>query len=198
MYRFVDEKEEGDTEKKNLIAEWFFETYSAIQAVDVYTWLWEGEYGCFNRMTDLSLDCLTEDIRLARMHMQRHRENLRVWEPLGLALTLVKINLMPYADSGCPLKRLIMLEERARDLRPNHMRFKHDWALMKTHLIPGMTITLETINDFENSIPFHLVPEMGHSESFVNEYGLGYRIVPRTLFFDYFPEYEFEAVELNL
>ena len=195
MFNYVEKNEDEDIGIKNRIAEWFFTTYSSLQSCDIYRWLWEGEYGRYNKMLDMSLDKLTEDIRLARIHP---RQVKKVWEPLGLAMVLVKINLVSYSESGCPLKRLIMLEERARDIRPNPLRFKRDWSLIKTQLLPDMKIKSENLNDFENSIPFHIVPEVAYSTEFVHEYGQGYRIVPRSLFFDYFPEYEFEAEEWSL
>ena len=188
------EGEDYDNQAKSKMADWFLDSYKKIQAGDLYRWVWEGEFGLYNKAVDLSLDRLTEDIRLARIKHGRTQKS--VWEPLGLAFSLIKINLVPYADSGCPLKRLLMLEERARDVRPNPLRFKHDWHLMKTQITPGLSVSLDSISEFENSIPFHVTPEVSYSEGFLEEYGLGYRIVPRALFFNYFPEYEFEAKEM--
>ncbi len=193
MYEAYQQDDEDLNELKNKMAEWFLENYSDLKARDMYRWLWEGEFGAAHHGRNLSLDRLTEDIRLARI---KNRRGLMVWEPLGLANVLVKVNLVPYSDSGCPLKRLIMLEERARDVRPNPLRFKHDWNLLKTQLTPDMPVKIEHIHEFENSIPFHLTPEVQYTDEFIDKYGLGYRVVPRTLFFDYFPEYSFESKEL--
>lgn len=174
-------------EEKVFIAEEFLSRYSECQPQDIYRWLWEGEFGPGSHAGELSLEALAQHLRRARMH--RRRENLPVCENLGLANVFVKINLAPYVDAGCPLKRLLMLEERNRDVRPDPLRFKKDWGFMKTQITPGMRITLEMMNRFEASIAFHMSPETEYSEDFRTSYGLGYRVAPREAFFQYFPEY---------
>ena len=192
MFGYLEDNLADSREKKNMVSEWFLRNYEEIEARDIYRWLWEGEYGGRDILNELTLDRLTDDIRAARIQGRRPK---MVWEPLGLALTLVKVNLVPYADSGCPLKKLLQLEERGRDVRPNPMRMKQDWALMKAQLSPGMAVSLESINNFENSIAFHLIPEVDFSDKFLKIYGHGYRIVPRIPFFTYFPEYKLEEEE---
>lgn len=192
MLYFSGDEDDSSNEIKSRISEWFLEQYPKIEACDIYRWIWEGEYGGKMGSTELTLDYLTNNIREARIHGRRPAA---VWEPMGLAMLLVKINLVTYADQGCPLLRLLMLEERSREIRPNPMRFKHDWSLMKSQLAPGMAVSVEKLIAFENAIPFHTVPEVKYSETFLKEYGSGYRIVPRNLFFNYFPEYRIEEKE---
>ncbi len=174
-------------EERMFIAEQFLDCYSLAEPCDIYRWVWEGEFGLGRHSLDLDLENLHQDLRLARIH--KTRISLPVTENLGLANRFVKVNLAPYADSGCPLKRLLMLEERVPDMRPDPLRFKRDWAFMKTQLAHGMSVTVEMMNEFENEIPFHMAPEVDFSAAWKSNYGTGYRIVPRGAFFQYFPEY---------
>ena len=177
-------------EEKVFIAEQFLDTYEIEHARDMYRWLWEGEFGPGSQATDPNLESLAQDIRHARMHARRSRREFpHLCEDIGLARKFLKINLVPYADSGCPLQRLIALMERMKDARPDPLRFKKDWAFTKTQIYPGLPITIDKLNHFENEIAFHMSPEIEYSEEFLEKYGNGYRIVPRNLFFQYFPEY---------
>lgn len=188
---------EGDSkisgEQKRKLVNWFLEHHPIARPRDVYGWLREGEYGKPVSIHNFSLDRLTQDIRLARIEGIRDQP---VWEPLGLAMLLVRINLVPYSDSGCPLKRLLMLEEKVQNIRPNPMRFKSDWSFFKAGLSENHPLTENDLIEFENSIPFHLVPEMEYGEKFLAAYGLGYRIVLRHQFFHFFPEYGMEEEAL--
>ena len=180
-------EEKDHLQKKGRIIEWYMEHYNLTNLQDIYRWLWEGEYGSGNR--DFSLDKLIDDIHLARINSIKKD---RIWEPAGLALTLIKINLVPYVNFGCPLKRLLSLEERVLNIHPNPLRFKEDWALIKTKYSKSKKLSTEDFNDYENSIPFHTVPIVQFSAEYINKFGLSYRILPRNLFFEYFPEYEIE------
>ncbi|MCB1165967.1 MAG: hypothetical protein KDK33_07430 [Leptospiraceae bacterium] len=186
-YDLVEHTEDVTPEYKTETGEWFLDTYPTQRAVDLYHWLYLGEFGYGGEAPSSALDQLTEDIRIARFNPPRFSG---VWEPLGLAGRLLKINLVAYSDAGCPLPRLIHLSERVRELRPNSLRFKGDWNFMKTIVVPGMEITLEQIHQFENQIPFHMTPYMGFTEEFERSYGQAFRIVPRKSFFQYFPEFE--------
>ncbi len=169
-------------------AESFLDYYKKIKAQDIYRWLWEGEYGPGSNLPESTLDRLTYDLRLARMMHGAREQNL--WEPMGLAMKILKINLVPYADTGCPLKRLLDLSIRATEMRPNTLRFKRDWHFMKTQIPPDLEITIDQMSGFENDIPFHMTPEISWSDTYIDTYGIGYRLVPRHLFFRFFPEYE--------
>lgn len=181
--------DEGDRESrldlKTRTAEWFLKTYREAKASDIYQWLHEGEFG-YRSQPDSSLDRLTEDIRLARYAPPVYEG---IWEPLGLSDRLIKVNVAFYSDAGCPLPRLIQLNERVQEIRPNSLRFKANWNFMKTEIVPGMNVTLDQIHQFENEIPFHMTPAVNYSSEFLASYGRVYRIVPRRLFFQYFPEY---------
>jgi len=175
-------------ELKVRITDQFFETYKEVTAQDIYRWIWEGEFGICNSSEDLTLDRLSTDLRKSRT-MAISREQT-IWEPMGLSMRIVKINLVPYADSGCPMNRLIELAKKSKEMKPNTLRFKRDWYFVKTQIVSGMTVTVEDLNQFENTVPFHMTPDLPFTESFVDKYGLGYRLAPRELFFKYFPEYE--------
>ncbi|MBX7057388.1 MAG: hypothetical protein K1X75_04935 [Leptospirales bacterium] len=174
-------------EERMFISEQFLDRYAFAEPRDIYRWVREGEYGIGGHVIDLSLENLHQDLRKARIH--KTRITLPVTENLGLANRFVKVNLAPYSDIGCPLKRLLMLEERVPDMRPDPLRFKRDWAFMKTQLSPGMSVTVDMMNRFENEIPFHMIPEIEYSKAWMENYGTGYRIVPRAAFFQYFPEH---------
>ena len=177
-------------EERVFLAEDFLDKYTPDDPRDVYRWLWEGEFGPGSHVRELTLEQLAQDIRRARMHI--NRDYLPVCETLGLANMFVKVNLVPFADTGCPLKRLIHIEERRKDIRSDPLRFKKDWAFMKAQLVPGMELSVERMNNFEAEIPFHMAPEVEFSNQWYENYGMGYRIVPRTVFFQYFPEYTIE------
>ncbi len=191
MFRY---SEDGDLsqDRKTRVAEWFLAEYAECEARDLYRWVWEGEFGRRQEQTDHSLDVLTEDIRRARIHPFKPP---RVWEPMGLSGILVKVNLVAYADGGYPLKRLLSMEERVQEQRPNPMRFKHDWAFLKAQLVPGMKVTQEQVAEFENNIPIHLSPDILYSDEFLKQYGLGYRIVPRLLLFNQYEEFQLQDEE---
>lgn len=173
--------------KKEIVAEDFLRRYTEIKAADVYRWLWEGEFGPGQDLPPLNIDRLSDDLRLARMLPNAGQQ--KVCENLGLAGNMLKVNLVPYVDHGCPFKRLVLLAERVREVEPDLLRFKRDWAFMKTWIIRSAQMSLGELNGFESRIAFHLVPEVSYSEKFVQAYGNGWRIVPRTLFLKYFPEY---------
>lgn len=172
---------------KEVVAEDFFRRYTEIHAADVYRWLWEGEFGPGATGPQLTLDRLTDDLRLARMFP--HKERQKICENLGLAGSMLKVNIVPYVDSGCPFKRLLVMAERVRDVPADPLRFKRDWAFMKAWILRSSVLRLEEINNFENRIAFHLTPEVGYSERFLQNYSVGYRVVPKNLFFHHFPEY---------
>lgn len=174
-------------EKKTVLAERFLDFYPEATARDMYRWLWEGEFGYGPKGPPEGLDALMDDIRIARIHQARSTE---VWEEIGLSEHFIKINLVPYADTGCPLLRLLQLTERVKDIKNDTLRFKQAWAFMKTQVSPGMSITLESIHNFENEIPFHMAPDISYTEIFQKVFGMKYRIVPREQFFLAFPEFE--------
>lgn len=178
------------------IAERFLERYVHIRPEDIYRWLWEGEYGPGMNSPDLTIDRLNTDLRYARTISGSRKQE--IWEPMGLAARILKINLVPYADSGGPFLRLLEMSNRAREIRPNTLRFKRDWYFMKTQVTRGMEVSLESMNDFENRIAFHMTPEVAFSETYIGHYGTGYRLVPRTLFFKHFPEYEPDDYEYRI
>ncbi len=170
------------------LAEDFLDHYREIMPQDIYRWLWEGEFGPGLQAPTNSLDQLTYDLRLARM-MEGAREQ-RLWESMGLGMHILKINLVPYVDHGCPLMRLLELSRKTLEMKANTLRFKKDWHFMKTQIVPGMEITVDQMNGFENTIAFHMTPEVSWSDHYMKKYGVGYRLVPRNQFFQFFPEFE--------
>ncbi len=192
MYDYLQSKyvtaAQNSMELKVQITDQFFESYPDVSAQDIYRWIWEGEFGITAANDDMTLDRLSTDLRKARtMQISRYQP---LWEAMGLSMRIVKINLVPYTDSGCPLNRLLELARKSREMRPNTLRFKRDWYFVKTQIVPGMSVTVEEMNQFENTIPFHMTPDLPFTDHFTETYGAGYRLAPRELFFKYFPEYE--------
>jgi hypothetical protein len=176
------------TDRRVAIAEDFFFTYPTATPADLYRWLWEGEFGPGAQAPELSLDRMMDDIRLARIRSGGKR--FPIYESLGLNETLLKINIVPYTDAACPLLRLLMLAERTHGMKTDTLRFKKNWQFMKTQIVPGMKISVDDMNSFENSIAFHMTPELPYTQEFLKIFGEGYRIVPASLFFSYFPEFD--------
>ncbi len=174
-------------ESMTLTAELFLDRHPNARAQDIYRWLWEGEFGPGQREQPSRLDELTQMIRTARMHKSAGKQPM--WEPLGLTRRFVHVNVIPYSDAGCPLKRLISLGERTRDFRADQLRFKMQWSFMKTQIVPGMRVTVEEMNAFENDIAFHMTPEIPFTEEYIKEHGSGYMVLPYDMFFETFPEY---------
>lgn len=187
LHEYYIQKDHIDYDHKTIVSERFLDKYTEIEASDLYRWLWEGEFGPGMYGTELTLDILADDIRAARIKLKSKK--LNVWEDAGLSMKLIRVNIVAYADHGCPLKRLIHLHERTRDIRPDILHFKQDWAFVKTQVSSGMTLTTESVREFENGIPFHMAPEVDYSPKYKENYGLVYKLVPRVLFFTYFPEY---------
>lgn len=192
MYDHLQEYYLSDTwsehEKRVAEADAFLDYYTEIRAQDVYRWLWEGEFGGGASAPELTLDRISFDLRIARTNPRVYEQ--KIWEPVGLSMRILKINIVPYADGGCPLLRLLELARRTGELRPNTLRFKRNWYFLKTQIVPGMHISVDDLNAYENTIAFHMTPEVSWSTEFMETYGTGYRLVPRSLFFRYFPEYE--------
>ena len=194
FHRYSDDENDGRLtyEEKTGVAEAFLDYYDDILPGDLYRWLWEGEFGPGRTPPPLTLDQLAQDIRLSRI--QGNGNLVDVWEPAGLSGKFVRVNLLPFVDRGCPLKRLIAMGDRTRDLKPDPLRMKQDWEFLKTQLVPGMLLTGDQMRAFELSIPFHITPEIAYSDKYEENFGLGFRIVPRILFLQNFPEY---APEMN-
>jgi hypothetical protein len=114
---------------------------------------------------------------------------LPVWEYLGLNNKLLKINIVSYAAHDGPLLRLLYFSSRTKDIKTDSLRFKKNWQFIKTQISPGMTITVEKMVEFEYKIPFHMTPEVSYTDSFLSQFGSNYRIVPASLFFNTFPEF---------
>lgn len=188
MFEHLQEiSERASIESMTRTAEQFLDNHPIARARDLYRWLWEGEFGPGTRHQPTRLDELTQMIRTARMHKSAGLQPM--WEPLGLTCRFVHVNLIPYSDAGCPLKRILSLGERTRDYRADQLRFKMQWAFMKTQIIHGMRITVEEMVSFENDIAFHMTPEISFTDEYLTEYGSGYMVVPYDLFFETYPEY---------
>ena len=192
MYEYINYYQNKEDHLKNdkrlFVLERFFQKYKILHPEDLYMWLWEGEFGYGDRENINTLDQLTDSIRKSRI--ETGSKKLPVWDYLGLNNKLIKINIVSYADHNCPLLRLLFFSERTKDVKSDSLRFKKNWQFIKTQISPGMDITVEEMIAFENQIPFHMTPQMNYTDDFLSQFGSTYLIVPGSLFFSTYPEYD--------
>jgi len=188
IHDFYMEKDPLSYEIRTDMAEEFLKRHPKLKPQDIYRWLWEGEFGMGSMTGNFTLEEMQQDLRRAR---QLPGMNLfPVWENQGLGMKFLRINIARYADADCPLITLIELSKRSADIHSDTLRFKYDWAFMKTQAVASGHLTMDDLNDFENSISFHTTPEVEYSEGFLSTFGSAYRIVPRSMFFAKFPEFK--------
>jgi hypothetical protein len=187
IHDFYMERDPLSYEIRTTMAEEFLRRHQVIFPRDVYRWLWEGEFGIGLRSDHHTLEELQQDLRKSRQIYGMRQ--FPVWENQGLGMKFLRINIARYADADRPLFTLLELSKRSKDIRPDTLRFKYDWAFMKTQAVAVGSLTMEGLNEFENTISFHMTPEVEYSDEYINEFGTGYRIVPRSLFFQKFPEF---------
>ncbi len=115
----------------------------------------------------------------------------KIFEPMGLSQRFIMVFVTRFYEQKCPLKRLVNLYERAPALRGTRMQFKLDWAFSKEFIIRNSgRFTRQDFYGFEDRINFHQIPDVPFTNTFLEKRPAKYRIVPRKLFFDFFPEFD--------
>lgn len=171
----------------------FLKDNSEFELDDLYNWLYYGEFGAAEQKSYLKEDKGIPELQkiLDDIKSEEKIDNLTdlVWNPLGLSLRFVMVYLTMFHKRDCPLKRLINLMERSPAYGGTRMHFKLDWTFIKDYLIKNDIFTKQNFYDFEDKIGFHGLPKIPFTKKFIKHHPEKYRIVPRKLFFDFFPEF---------
>ncbi len=186
----------------------FLDDYKPSQPVDLYQWLWEGEYGLTKEKKSIpvNLKLLNKEISHTSQEFSQKKpkkvkgqdpigaKEIPVCEPLGLAESFIRVNLMAYIRDGCPLLRLLELQKLVPCIRSNRHRFKQHWQFAKENTIKIETennyISNTAFEEFEKRTVLYTYPELSFSKNFLKRYSPYYQIVPQIEFFKYFPEYK--------
>ncbi|MCP5495570.1 MAG: hypothetical protein H7A23_13520 [Leptospiraceae bacterium] len=178
------------TEQKVFALELFLEKYHHIDLQDIYKWLYYGEFGP-SQLIKVSkipeLQHLLNDIQYEASH---DILSDTLWEPVGLSLKFIKVFLSPYFKQDCPLKRLISLMNRSIAFRGTRMHFKLDWSFIKEYFIRNKLYTKQDFYNFEDRNSYQILPDLPYTDEFLINFPYRYRVVPRKLFFEFFPEYD--------
>jgi hypothetical protein len=161
---------------------------------DLYRWLYYGEFGYQDPASYLKKDRGKPELVKILDEIKSEKQiplAERVWEPMGLSQRFVMVFLSRYFEQQCPIMRLVNLMERSPAFRGTRMQFKLDWAFLKDYIIRNSgRFTRQDFYGFEDRINFHQIPDIPFTEKFKNSRVEKYRIVPRKLFFDFFPEFD--------
>ena len=111
-------------------------------------------------------------------------------EYLGLAEKFLRVNLLPYFEAKCPLKRLLKLHNSLKNYKANRFRFKQNWKFLKEICIEEKAMPSSSFDSFERNIDFYLMPEIYYTQTFLQKHPPSYYIVPQSPFFQFFPEYK--------
>ena len=110
---------------------------------------------------------------------------------MGLAQRFVMVFITPYSQAECPINRIVNLMERAPAFRGTRMHFKLDWAFLKDYIIrTSDKFSKQDFYGFEDRINFHQLPDVPFTKRFRELKPYNYRVIPRKLFFDFFPEFD--------
>jgi hypothetical protein len=183
-----------NNEQKAFALKKFIQENPFYELQDLYRWLYYGEFGSQDIPSYL-------DKERARLELMRIKEDIKsekqknlsekIWEPMGLSQRFIMVFVTRYYEQFCPLMRLINLIERAPAFRGTRMQFKLDWAFLKEYIIRNSgRFTKQDFYGFEDRINFHQIPEVPFTDKFQKMRPEKYRVVPRKLFFDFFPEYD--------
>ncbi len=174
--------------KKFLIANPFYELQ------DLYRWLYFGEFGFEDQMSYLKKDRGKPELIKILDDIKSEQGKLiaeKIWEPMGLSQRFVMVFVTRYEEKKCPIMRLVNLIERSPAFRGTRMQFKLDWAFLKDYVIrTSGRFTRQDFYGFEDRINFHQLPNEDFTAKFKSQRPEKYRIVPRKLFFDFFPEFD--------
>jgi hypothetical protein len=183
------------TDQKIFAIRQFLQQNPSIELQDIYRWLYYGEFGYEEESSYLKEEkARPQLIRILDDVKFEKKNNVSppvVWEPMGLAQRFIMVFLTPYSINQCPINRIVNLIERAPAFRGTRMHFKLDWAFIKDFLIRKEKLYIkQDFYNFEDRINFHHLPDVPFTEDYITNKPFKYRIVPRKLFFDFFPEFD--------
>lgn len=162
---------------------------------DIYKWLYYGEFGPEEQVGYLKRDSTKSELENLLQNIKDERDNPNLsphlWRPMGLSIRFIKINVSQYRKSELPLKTLEDLINRSPAFRGTRVHFKLDWSFIKEFLISkAKRYTKEDFYNFEDKFNFHQLPTVDFTPTYLKKFPDNYRIVPRKLFFDFFPEFD--------
>jgi len=190
----AQEKPNLSPKEKNFLILDYLEKHPEGTLQDLYKWLFLGEFGVPEKNIFFSGSKAVPELHSLLAEIKKDSllpDPCQVlWEPLGISGRFVKVFLTPYYFRDCPLNRLVNLMERSPAYRGSRMTFKLDWNLLKEKILTlGEFWTKRDFIEFEEEVNFHQLPDLPHSEAFLEKNPYAYRVVSQNLFFDYFPEY---------
>ncbi|MCE9500517.1 MAG: hypothetical protein K8R21_08475 [Leptospira sp.] len=195
MFESIEKESVLTADQKIFIIDNFLAVHPLAEIQDVYKWLYYGEFGHEEQVGIFAKEKRLPELQLILDDLKSEiiEENIpeKVWDPVGFSMRFVMVYLTEYNRRECPLKRLVNLIERSPAFKGSRMQFKLDWGLIKDHLTqPGKNFERQDFYNFEDKIGFYQLPEVSFTLPFLENYPVKYRIVPRKLFFDYFPEFD--------
>ncbi len=185
-------------EKLFLITE-FLELHPEAEIQDIYKWLYFGEFGEAERNAFYSSTKFVPELHVLLSEIKKESVDQEtsklLWEPMGVSARFLKVYLSPYYHRECPLKRLVNLMERSPAYRGSRMTFKLDWNHVKD-VVSEMRpeFSKKQFTEFEEQINFHQLPDVSHTEFYLNKTPYAFRVISQKLFFSYFPEFVDESV----
>lgn len=181
-------------EQKIFALKKFMQENSFYELQDIYRWLYYGEFGFQDQIGYFRKEKgRPELVKILDDIKQESKRTLaeKIWEPMGLSQRFVMVFVSRYHEQLCPLMRLVNLMERSPAFRGTRMQFKLDWAFIKDYIIRNSgRFTRQDFYGFEDRINFHQIPDIPFTDKFKQQRPEKYRIIPRKLFFDFFPEYD--------
>ena len=169
--------------------------YHYFELQDLYKWLYYGEFGSEDHSGYLRQEKRLPELEylLADIKSEHNKTTLseRVWIPMGLSERFIMVHVSQYYKAELPLKTLAGLMDRSSAFRGTRVYFKLDWSFIKEYLIHRQRrFDKEDFYIFEDRINFHQLPNVDFTREYKAFNPDRYRIVPRKLFFDFFPEYD--------
>ncbi len=163
---------------------------------DLYKWLYYGEFGFEEQVSYLKKEKGKPELHkiLDEIKMEKKSDKFIrpiVWKPMGLSFRFVMVFISAYYNAECPVNRLINLMERTPAFQGTRMHFKLDWGFIKEYIIKNHSdrFVKDNFYGFEDRINFHTLPPQEFTFDYLNNNPEKYRVVPRKLFFDFFPEF---------
>lgn len=192
----IDTSNVLSNEQKTYALQLFIRENPEFELQDLYKWLYYGEFGAETHNTSImklqrseELNRILYEKKLAEI--QTNLKNLSLWKPMGLSVRFVMVNVIPYFFKDCPIMKLVDFLERSPAYRGTRVHFKLDWGFVKEYIIRNSpTFNKQDFYNFEDKVSFHQLPVLSFTANFTKNYLSAYRIVPRKLFFDYFPEFD--------